>query len=517
MAINLQDINIIRTIIQDIQSNQNQESKRKEWDAYQCTQGLQKNYVQQRLSEKYPKNFRKMTVSDISIGKKITDKLAKAYSTQPIRSIQTEVETVKEEFDNLYEAIDMNSYMKEFDSIYNLHKRALLWIDYNLAEQSFKLWPLRPYEYDLVRDPNTGKVLCVILNYPDDLITRQNLYIDSGDEVSDGINQLISESQFDSGAESKVYAMWTDTQHVVVVVQKKTTKTATGNEISYAITYVPLPSNPEQINPLGMLPFVYKQQGFSVDYPTTNQVTDQSITFNMIYSDVLTAAAMQGYGQATLKYPDNAEVREIEVGLMTAIKLPQSTEPDAPPTEFKYEQASPDLAGHKDLALNYLQMILSEHGITSDQGISGGVEKFSSGLDRLLANADVSWKVEENQIVYKSVESKSFDILKAWLELLGNNIFAQAGKFKIYFPKPTIQITDGEKLDNIKKVLDMRIKDRVDALQMFDPNLTKQQAEDQIAAIDAKSQESMKSFFNPTAQNTDQTEDEEITQDITVN
>ena len=517
MAINLQDINIIRTIIQDIQSNQNQELKRKEWDAYQCTQGLQKNYVQQKLSEKYPKNHRKMTVSDISIGKKITDKVSKAYSAPPIRTIETEIETVREEFDDLYETIDMNSYMKEFDAIYNLHKRALLWIDYNLSEQSFKLWPLRPFEYDLVRDPNTGKVLCVILNYPDNLITRQNLYIDSGDEISDGINQLISESQFDSGAESKVYALWTDTQHVVVVVQKKTKRTATGNEVSYAITYVPIPSNPEQINPLGLLPFVYKQKGFSVDYPTTNQVTDQSITFNMIYSDVLTAAAMQGYGQATLKYPDNAEVREIEVGLMTAIKLPQSTEPDAPPTEFKYENANPDLAGHKDLALNYLQMILSEHGITSDQGVSGGVEKFTSGLDRMIANSDVSWQVEENQIVYKNVESKAFTILKAWLELLGNNIFAAADKFKIYFPKPTIQITDGEKLDNIKKVLDMRIKDRVDALQMFDPNLTKEQAERQIAEIDAKSQESMKSFFNPTAQNTDQTEDEEITQDITVN
>jgi hypothetical protein len=303
-------------------------------------------------------------------------------------------------------------------------------------------------------------------------------------EISDGMNQLISESQFDSGSESKVYALWTETQHAVIVAQKKVNKTATKTNINYAITYVPIDGNPNNINPLGMLPFVYLQKGDSVDYPVSNPLASQTINYNVLNSDLLTASSMQGFGQAVLKYPAGSEITELEISYMTAIKLPQSTELDAKPTEFEYVNASPNLEGQLKVNNNYLKQILSEQGINSAQAISGETEQFNSGLDRMIAQADVQWLIQENQEMYLDLENEAFEIIKAWESLKGNNEFDQYDEIKVIYEKPTVQISDTEKLNNIKMLLDLGLKSRAQALQILDPNLSDEQAELEISEVD---------------------------------
>lgn len=488
MNIDIRNPDIVKLIVNDIESPENKDRKKLEWDAYMCTQGSLKSYVQNRLSLLFPKHSKKMRVSDISISKKVIDKIAKAYSIAPIRSIESDNKDVQDEFATIYKDSCFNYSMREFDSIFNLHRQALMWVKFDENEQEFEPMALRPFEYDLVRDPNTGKVLCVILNYPDQEITMANMFNQTSNSVSDGVNQLITESQFDSGTQSKVYAMWTDEAHVVVVFTKKEIKDIAGGvKYQYAVTYVPIPNNEEMVNPLGELPFVYKQKTSASDYPVHNQITEQTINFNILYSDLLTAASMQGFGQAIFSYPENSEVRELEIGYMSAIRLPQSTEPNAPKTEFSYANANPDLEGQRKTYLNYLHNVLSEHGINNDQAIDGGVEKFASGLDRLIANADVQWLIQENQECYQEVENEMFDVVKAWNKLMGNNLLETVDDIKIYYPKPTIQISDTDKLNNIKMLLDLRLKTRAQALMMLDPNLSIDQATNEISEVDGAS------------------------------
>ncbi len=495
MQINLLDKYVVGKILSDVESQQNKERKRLEWEAYQCTQGELRQYVINKLQALFPKNFRKMRVSDISVSKKVNDKLAKAYSIAPIRSVNSPSQTLKQELEATYKDGKFNSAYRDFDSAFNLHRYGLFWLDYDFSKQNFRPMALRPYEFDVIRDQVTGEVICVILNYPDNEITRWKSYKVDGDDnsysVSDGINQIISESQADSGAESKVFALWTNEQHVVVVFTKKQVKTASGTEYNYAVNYVPLPGNAEMVNPLGELPFVYKQTSTSIDYPVMNQITAQTINFNILYSDLLTAATMQGFGQAVLSYPDNSEVKEIEIGYMNAVKLPQSMEPDAPKTEFKFENPSPNLQGQKDVYLTYIKQVLSEHGINSSQAISGDVEQFASGLDRLIANADVQWAIQLNQECYQDLEQEVFQKIKAWNRLLGNNIFEPVESISVYYPKPTVQISDTERLQNIEKLIQLRLKTRAQALMMIDPNLNEEDAQAQIDAIDGQARQAL--------------------------
>lgn len=505
MNIDITDAEIVKLIIQDIESPQNKERKKQEWEAYQCTQGLMRNYVFKKVQELFPKNYRKMRVSDVSLSKKVMDKVSKAYSQNPVRSLEDEVaDETKEMLDDIYKDGCFNSAFREFDESFNLHRYSNFWVNYDPVEKEYRPQNLRPYEYDLVRDPNSGKVLCVILNYPDLEITRQNLYFGADLAITDGVNQLIAESQVDSGAESKVYALWTDTQHAVVVVTRKVLKDFAGNvqKVEYAVTYVPLKDNPQNVNPLGRLPFAYKQKGSSVDYPFHNQITEQSINYNLMMTDLITAASIQGFGQAILSYPDNAEIKDVEVGLWSAVRLPQSRKPDDPKTEFKFESPSPDLAGQKQICDNYMYSVLSEHGIEGGQSSDqGSTQNFTSAADRYMASADVQWIVKENQEVYQELEQEVFEIIKLWESLNGNNALDKAEELKVYFPQPTINITESDKLKNIEMLLKLRLKTRPQALMILDPNLSEAQAESEIEAVDEESVNSMKTFRNQIAGN----------------
>lgn len=491
MEINILDPNIVNLIIRDINTEQNLQRKRNEYIAYQSTQGMLKDYVTARLATLFPKNYKKMRVSDISVSQKVVDKLSQAYCEAPIRTVPGADESTMEELNTIYKQGKFNTTFQDYDEIFNLHRHGLYWVDYDLTNTIFRTSALRPFEYDIIKDPNTGEVLCVVLNYPDQDVTRRNLYatMENAEAVSDGINQLIAESQYDSGIESKVYAMWTKTAHVVVVMRKKTLDTGNGTNVNYAVDYVPLPNNPNNINPLGIIPFVHKQKSSAADYPTFNPITEQTINFNILMSDLLTAASMQGFGQATLSYPDSSEVQEIEIGYMTAIKLPQSIEPNAPKTEFKFENANPDLQGQQKTYLTYLKQVLAEHGITSNQAITGDVEQYASGIDRIISNADVNKIVQKNQNVYAEMENEIFQIIKKWQSLVGINTFNNVEEILVTYPRTSVQITESETIKNVIALLEAGLISKQKALMKLNPNLTEDQAKEELVDIAEESQE----------------------------
>lgn len=501
MKIDILNKDVIHNIIYEINSFQNKQRKEKEWDAYQIKEGMLREYVKAELKRLFPKNHSKMRVSDVNITKKVIDKISKAYSIPPKREIPGATEEVNTSLNNIYKNGEFNCAYRNFDWILNLHKYGLFWVNYDSDLDNYYPMSLKPFEYDIIRDQNNGELECVILSYPGIEITTHGVSGSIPASISDGINQLIQESQFDSGAENKVYALWNNENHVVVVWSKKKIVSATKVDYQYSVTYVPIDGNPNNINPLGVINFVYKQKGDAIDYPVKNPITDQSINYNVIQSDILTASTMQGFGQGVLKYPAGAEILEQEVGYMTAIKLPQDTTPDSKETSFQFENPSPNLEGWQKIILTYLKQVLAEHGINSAQSIDGETEKYASGLDRLIASADVQWIIQENQEIYLELENNVFEIVKAWESLKGNKEFTQFDEIKVIYQKPTVQISDSEKLNNIKMLLDMGLVDKEGALQILDPNLSVEQAKEKIASFNAPNEAVLRLISNNKPQN----------------
>jgi hypothetical protein len=300
------------------------------------------------------------------------------------------------------------------------------------------------------------------------------------------MEQIIAESQNDSSATGRVYAMWTADYHSVW--KSRVSQGAKGSVVKEIIN-MPIEGNEAMINPLGMLPFVFASKSSAIDLPFVNPITEQSIVYNLLASDLLTASSLQGYGQLVLKMPEGYEMAKLHTGMTTAINLPlvDSAENQA---DASYINANPDLSGMQDVLRDYAEQVLSEHGITASQAAG----EFSSGLERLIANADVSDYINANQMYFAELEKQVANIVRRYGEVYGDFNLGDE-EFRIVFPKAKVMISDQETLANIKTRMELGLITEVEAMQVIDPNLDDDQAREKLEEIKQEKQMKMQSFI----------------------
>ena len=454
-------------IILEIEGAENQERKRNCYKSFQIREGLLSKYVVERLAKMFPKTWEQYSVADYSILKKVVEKKAKAYKEAPIRKLNgTELDT--EEYQSLIKDCGLNAQLKEFDKIFNEHKYGALavfpYIEENVDERadrkvSYRFIPLAPYEYDVVKNKH-GETEIVVLSYPSLDITRG---------TSDGTNQVIAESGNSDEGDVRSYVFWSKTQHKIFKVQ--------GNGKDFSIWEEIILGNEQGVNPYGILPIVDLPSSFDPNYPLPSPLPRQTVELNALLSIYLQSGSMQ-VGQLMLKFPADQQIETVTQGIFTGIKLPQSKNPDDPETTAEYLSPSPDLAGHKDSIMTYASMILDEQGINTTQ-LTNPNEKFTSGLDRLIASADVQNTIEDNQEKYLDLEHEIFEIVKKCNIVLGGYKY-NSDDLTVTFLKPKMLISDSEKLDNLKKKKDLGIFEDWELLQDYNPNLNEAEAKKKI-------------------------------------
>lgn len=502
--IDITNISHIEMLIAEIESDENIERKKKAWESYQCLEGNQLKYVEERLKELYPKTWHKFRKSDISLVKKVINKVNKAYKSSPIRKLDSETET--KELMNIYETSKFDRSFYEFDKYYNQHKYAALWLTYVNPEEGelkgkYYLRALQPFEYDLVLHEVTYKPIIFSFSFPDSDVTRY-------DGNSDGIDQSIADSMGDIGQKAKRFSFWDKTNFVKV--RAEWVKITDGDAFKRKITVLEIkPHN------LDRLPIAFESMEQAPAYPIASNLHKQSIEFNVAFSDLKTAAAHQGHGQLVIKRPEGQKIDNAHMGMHTALELPQSSKPDAKPTEADYISASPDLAGQLEVLKFDLVHILDEHGIRGKSNLEGGVDKFASGLDRLFSEADTQDIIESNQNLYAStIEQEIYLILKAYEDAMNTGVF-KSDELTIYFDKPKVMISDKETLENIKLREELGLILPHEKHQIINPNLSEEEAKKRVEEINKIKKQQMKEFQNEMGQviedensNEDQIEDD---------
>ena len=490
----------IRRIVMEIDGEQNRKRRRLAWKANQCLEGNQKEFVKKEIARLYPHTHQNFRIGDISIVKKVNDKQSKSYKSPPIRKAGTDKETVS--LNDLYRKFHFSRAFKEFDSIFNLHKYAALWLAHQNPEDTtnneFKyiLNALAPYEFDMVRDQVSGEPIIFILNYPDNDVTRQ-----SG--LSDGQEQTISESQSDTAANTKIYSMWSRDKFAKVQIKRAR---GHGNEPKDQMTVT---FQKKSKNLIGRLPLAYLQKGNSVDYPVPNNLAEQSIDWNVGFSDLKTAATTQGHGQLVISHPEKQVMKQIHMGMHTALSLPQSKKVDEKPTTAQYISASPNLAGQLDVLKFDIGMILDDHNIKSQGNISGGAEKFASGFDRLVSEADVSSLIADNQGTYADeTEPEVFLILKSTEKAMNQTTFNGTETIEVHFEKPKVLISDTETLANIEKREELGTLLPHEKHIILNPNLTEEQAIEREEKIQEAKEAKMKTMLGTPSTEEDEDPDD---------
>lgn len=486
MSQDLLDKQVIMRILSEMEKSEERDRRTHSFDAYQIYSGNQANYVEQMIMAKRPKSYQGYITSDISIARMVTKKRSQSYLLPPSR--ETENDELMEE---IYKGAMADRSFQAFDEGFNLHKHMIMWVNYVQEEERIQFMPLHPYEFSLVRDKDSGEVEIVILNYPNrDLTANAN----SGDGLSD----LISESQADSSANGNHYVFWSKDQ-VVKVFIKNTEVTIDGkNELKTDVTYVPIEGNPKSVNPIGMLPFVYLSDDLSVDMPTPNPLANQSVSWNYQWSEVLTSSNIQGSGQFVLRYPESMQgnMDKINIGLLSAVELPQKEDPNMPSTEAEYISPSPDLASQREISMTYLKMILKEHGIDGEN-MELGESSAVSGISKAISGSNVQKIISNNQMMYERVEQACFEIVKAWVNeaQIAGKSFGQDDGLVVIYPKPKVLMSDKETLDVIEKKLELGLIEKWEALVALDPNLTEENAKDKLNQIQLERNDNMRSVL----------------------
>lgn len=469
--LDLTDINVITQIISDIEGGEERNRKTEAFDSWQVYSGNVYPYVKDEIISTRPKSWVGYTISDISFSKMIVDTKAKSYKEQPLRKIAGEDKAKTERYHEIMAEGDAKRQMPYFDTVMELHKHGLFWVNNRDSDNKYQFMSLQKFENSIVRDKDTGELLAVILNYG-------NRDITANAHSGDGIDNLIAESQADSSAQSKIYAMWSRDNYVVIKVEYEKVQTMTGEKIKKSITYVPIPDNPKMENKIGIIPFVYVSKEMVMDYPTTSPLAQQTINANVLMSEYLSASKIQGVGQLVVKYPERMENRfkKLTTGLLSAIKLPQSKNPEDAKTEADYISPSPDLEGQRSAVITYIKQMLNEHGIKNTSSVESNGQDFSSGIQMAIANSSVQDIIEQNQLAYVEMEKQIFEIVKKWEEFRGNSVFSEDDEIQVIFKKPKVMISDAEVLANIEKRMALGLLEEYEALMILDPNLSADEA-----------------------------------------
>lgn len=488
----------LKMILTGVESEDNKTRKLHAWKAFNCLEGNQKQYVKEELKTLYPETHGKFRVGDLLIVKKVIKKLSKAYKQDPIRRASTDKET--EELEKIYDDNGFKRAWKEFDRIFNLHKYACLWLKYLNDDAKYNLQALAPYEYDLVRDEVTGKPLVFILSYPDNETTN-------GSDYADGVESVTTESQADTSADSKIYSIWSAKNFVRVKAKQG------AEDGSIKVEKLINENNLNNENEAGVLPIHFESKDTAVDYPIPSNLSDQSISWNISFSDYKTGSAAQGHGILTYSYPDSMKPNsKLHTGMHTAISLPQSTKPNAPETKAEYINANPSLADQLDGLKFEAVNILDDHGITNGSSIQGqDADSFASGFDRVLAGADVQDEIEGNQSIYVLAEQGLFNLLSAYERALNKNTFSEKQKLNVTFLKPTILISDAETLTNIETRDRLGLSYPWEKHQILDPNLSDadaQKRELEISTLKQKELLNNQALLSTDENNDDEDEDE---------
>jgi hypothetical protein len=456
-------------IISEIESTPNQERKRNAYKSYEIREGLLAKYVTARLAEMFPKSYMNYSVADYSILKKIVQKKAKAYKEAPIRSLENEADT--QEYQELLKDNCFNTAMKEIDTLLNEHKYCALavfpYFETSMDEVTEKLIgydfiPMAPYMYDVVKNQK-GETEVFVLSYPDQTIT-----------IGSNPNLDIAQSSSANEGDVRSYVFWTEKEHRVFKAKGRGKDLTIWEEV--------IIGNENGVNPYGEIPIIDLPFSYDPNYPVPSPLGRQTIELNALLSVYLQSGSMQ-VGQMVLKYPSDQSIETVTSGIFTGMKLPQSKNPDDPETTAEYISPNPDLAGHKESIMTFMNMILDEQGIQGNQVINPN-ETFSSGVDRMLASADVQQIIEENQEKYLDLEHEVFELVKKINEKLGGYKYTSSD-LTVKFQKPKMMISDSEKLDNLKKKKDLGIFDNWELLIDYNPNLSEQEARAKLEALTA--------------------------------
>lgn len=459
--------------------------------------------------------------ANISVCRRIIEKLARNYVKPPKRSVVTGQEAIDEWADEL----DFNTMMKKADRYRQLFRNTLVHVvpvpDTASSTQERPVYKLQvkvlpPWAYDVIPDPNDPQQIgALILSehvfrdsvvgdaYANNALGYHTQPRISVDDPSDGVDQIIADSPSDKERDAKHrrFIWWTRQSHF--------TTDHKGKIISEE-------SPDDFLNPIGMLPCINiaGDQDGSFWAEGGDDVPESAVLINKILTDINFISFVQGWGQLVIAGKDLP--KNIEGGPNNAMIF-DIDRPDDPMPQVFYATSNPPIASWIETLKTTLAMLLSTNGL-STRNISASLDatEAMSGVAMLVEQSEVVEFNQDVQMLFQDKEPEIWQRIEAWRAQYAQTeqlVESQRVLPEIVDWNVNVQflalkppISEGESLDALKKRKELGIASLEDLLRLDNPDLTDAEVMEKSEQLRSEKQSNAAQFGLPAQQ--DQTVNE---------
>ncbi len=472
-------------IIKEILGSENQSRKYEAYKRFMCFKDKTSDFVIEQLKKQFDESTVEemwYCITNVSIVRKVIDKLARVYSNGVSRYILNDEEATKT-IEKLAKELDFNSEIKKTNKFLKLQKNIAFYVKPYLEENEkygIKLEPMNPYLYDVIENPNkkTEPMVYILSNFqnnPDYYTIGDAAFAGRSSSVrvisrgtqGDGVDQSIADAASD--ANQGEYIWWSKNYHF------------TTNEKGEII------SSGDGLNPIKRLPiinFAIEQDG-SFWAQGGDDLIDGAISANSMLTNIKHVAVTQGYGLFWMKgkkVPTN-----VKIGPNKMIRM--EYEEGDPEPSLGFSSANPEIEPMKSLVETDIALLLTTNNL-STSAVSASLQGNNdpaSGIAMMLDKAESREDVEDQRQIFVDKEPEIWEVINAWILAYGDSICDELKglilppnfeeKFIIKFnDQPVIQ-SESEKLENIKKRKELGINTKSELILIDNPQLSKDEAE----------------------------------------
>jgi len=415
-----------KRILEEINGSENQRRKNESLKRFDIYSKRQATYVKEKLVSEYSVNTVNdmRVISSINLGRRIIDKSASLYKSKPSRTFERPNKTPLSEnetkqLEAIYESSGLDMHLKKSNKYYKLEQQGCV----QIIPRDGVLQPrvLLPHHYDVIpMDGDPEKAYGYIISVYD----RSLLYHQQADaqttaspylpqNVSDGINTVIADSDDFKALEGQKYIWWTPEWNFVT--------DSRGNIIDQYGQQVMIRTEADLAliaNPIQRLPFVdiACEKEFEFWVRQGNDIIDFALDFSVLLSDTAEVNKRQGYSQAIVYSEEPPKDVSVGPNRILHIKLDSDKEQQA---RFEWANPSPDLEAALSLLETYLSLFLTSQGIDPKTVTGKGEgQRYASGFERLLAMIEQFEASQDDMELYRVKEQEILDLFVAWSNLL---------------------------------------------------------------------------------------------------
>ncbi len=533
-------IEVRQQIIAAIVADQNRARKDECYRRYQVYKDNSIPYVIDKLAKQFAEDtVREMSfaISNLSLVRKVIDKLGRVYSYSVKRTVADDKATTKS-LEDLTKELKINVALKKANRFLKLQKNVAIFPRPVMVDQmdgsekyTLKVDVIQPYQFDVVEhceDPETP-IAFIFSNY----IAKAPTKYTSGDAATAGrttasqYQALVQKATRPSVKDTIIADGSQDRMQVSNSILDALKSRERGTPVKLAMpgsdqaeekdprklaapfvfwttkyhftcdwegNIIMAPDNMK--NPIQMLPVesLAMDQDGSFWAQGGQDLIDGAILVNSMITHLNHIGVSQGYGQMWMR--GKGVPKTVKVGPQRVVRLEwEST--DDPQPEFGYANSNAPLADLKSLIEMYVALLLTTNNL-STSGVATqlqGGQNFASGIALMVDKAESVEDVQDQEAVFQDAEPEIWEIIQAWLDVYGQSGLLiddlKAAPLKnefilnLKFGKPETIMTEAEKIQNIKSRQDLpeQINTHVEYIMMDNPGMSEEDAKKKLKQI----------------------------------